>query len=191
MGELGKIILVILLSSIKFVAGPPFAYYDQRYEFSFFETVIYCVIGGMLGVVVFSYFSRALFAVWHHIMVLYKKFFGKREVFSAPLADVDEPLEIKYQYISRQESRRRVFTRRNRRIVSLWKRFGLAGIAALTPILLSIPIGTLIANSLVDDRRKILIYMFISILFWSLAMTSAFEILHVATLRDLGREVVR
>lgn len=179
------------MSSVKFVAGPPFAYYDQRYNFSFFETVFYCVIGGMLGVVVFSYFSQALFAVWHFIVAYFRKAFRKKEVFSKPVADVQTPIEINYEYVSRIEQNKRVFTKRNRRIVRIWKRYGLTGIALITPVILSIPIGTLIANSLVDDRRKILLYMFISILFWSVAMTSAFEMLHVATLKDLTREVAK
>lgn len=191
MGEFWKIVQVILLSSVKFVAGPPFAYYDQRYNFSFFETVLYCVIGGMLGVVVFSYFSQALFAAWHLIVAYYRKAFRRREVFSKPVADVDAPLEINYEYVSRSEQSKKVFTRRNRRIVRIWKRYGLTGIALITPVILSIPIGTLIANSLVDDRRKILLYMFFSILFWSVAMTTAFEMLHVANLKDLSREVVK
>ena len=66
MNELGKIILVILLSSVKFVAGPAFVYYDQRYEFSFFETIFYCVLGGMLGVFFFTYFSRKIISLWHY-----------------------------------------------------------------------------------------------------------------------------
>ena len=57
MSEFVKIILIILLSSVKFAAGPPFAYYDQRYDFTFFETVIYSLLGGMLGVWVFTFFS--------------------------------------------------------------------------------------------------------------------------------------
>ncbi|MBL0097380.1 MAG: hypothetical protein IPP46_13540 [Bacteroidetes bacterium] len=58
MGEFWKIIQVILLSSVKFVAGPPFAYYDKRYDFSNLETVLYSVIGGMLGVIIFTYLSQ-------------------------------------------------------------------------------------------------------------------------------------
>ena len=44
--EFWKIVQVILLSSVKFVAGPAFAYYNKQHEFTLPETVIYCVIGG-------------------------------------------------------------------------------------------------------------------------------------------------
>ena len=51
MQEIIKIIQVILLSSVKFLTGPTFAYYNKSYEFSFFEVILYSVLGGMLGVV--------------------------------------------------------------------------------------------------------------------------------------------
>ncbi|MFM7823352.1 MAG: hypothetical protein ACKPB3_06205, partial [Bacteroidota bacterium] len=57
MEELLRIILIILVSSVKFVAGPTFAYLDRDYGFTFFETVTYCVVGGMLGVWFFTFFS--------------------------------------------------------------------------------------------------------------------------------------
>ena len=55
MEELLRIVLIILVSSVKFVAGPTFAYLDRDYGFTFFETVSYCVAGGMLGVWFFTF----------------------------------------------------------------------------------------------------------------------------------------
>lgn len=191
MNELLKIIQVILLSSVKFVAGPPFAYYDQQYNFSFFETVLYCVIGGMLGVIIFSYLSKPFFAAEHWLVNKYHQIFRKKQRFSEPVADVDTPLEIHYEYIDKQARRRKVFTKRNRRIVRIWKKYGLTGIAIITPVLLSIPIGTIIANSLENDKKKILFHMFLSILFWSVTMTGIFELLHVASVKDLQEQVTQ
>ncbi len=189
MGEFGKIILVILLSSVKFVAGPPFAYYDQQYGFSFLETVLYCVIGGMLGVIAFSYFSVPLFRFWHWIQDQYHSLFRKQEIFEKPVADVGSEVKVNYEYIDRRARVKRIFTKRNRKIVKLWKNYGLLGIALVTPIFLSIPLGTLIANSLVNDRKKIMVYMFLSILFWSVAMTTLFAIFHANTVRDLQQQI--
>jgi hypothetical protein len=191
MNELLKIIQVILLSSVKFVAGPPFAYYDQQYNFSFFETVLYCVIGGMLGVFIFSYLSKPIFAMEHWLVNKYHQLFRKKQTFSEPVADVDAPLEIRYEYIDKQARRRKVFTKRNRRIVRIWKKYGLTGIAIITPVILSIPIGTIIANSLESDKKKILIYMLFSVLFWSMTMTGIFEILHVTSVKDLQEQVTK
>lgn len=184
MNEVWKIIQLILLSSVKFVLGPPLAYLDPRYNLSFPETVLYCVAGGMLGVIAFTFFSRALTMAWHWIRHQFKKLFRRREFFSEPVADVPGHLEVKYDYLSKGE-KPKLFTRRNRRIVKVWRKYGLFGIALITPVILSIPIGTLVANSLESKRRKILLYMFCSILFWTILMTSMFEFLHVNSLDDL------
>jgi hypothetical protein len=190
MPEFVKIILVILLSSVKFVAGPPFAYYDSRYDFTFFETVLYCVIGGMLGVVLFTFFSKPLFRFWHFLKHKYHSLFRRKQIFSDPVADVESPVEIHYEYIAGSRPKK-IFTPRNRKIVRIWRKYGLFGIALITPVILSIPIGTLIANSLVNSRRKIIIYMFFSVLFWSLTMTTMFELFHAGTIKDLQHRLVK
>ncbi len=58
------------------------------------------------------------------------------------------------------------FTRSNRFLVRVKRKFGLNGIAAITPIILSIPVGVLFALAFTHDKKKILISMFISVLFW-------------------------
>jgi hypothetical protein len=121
----------------------------------------------------------------------YHQLFRKKQTFSEPVADVDAPLEIRYEYIDKQARRRKVFTKRNRRIVRIWKKYGLTGIAIITPVILSIPIGTIIANSLESDKKKILIYMLFSVLFWSMTMTGIFEILHVTSVKDLQEQVTK
>lgn len=127
----------------------------------------------------------------HWLVNKYHQLFRKKQTFSEPVADVDAPLEIRYEYIDKQARRRKVFTRRNRRIVRIWKKYGLTGIAIITPVILSIPIGTIIANSLESDKKKILIYMLFSVLFWSMTMTGIFEILHVTSVKDLQEQVTK
>lgn len=191
MGEIWKIIQVILLSSVKFVAGPPFAYFDQRYNFSFFETVGYSVFGGMLGVYAFTFFSEKLHDIWLVIKFKFNDVFGEKEQFSKPVADIDIPVEIHYEYIEIKPDNKKVFTKRNRRIVKIWQKYGLSGIAIVTPIILSIPIGTLIANNLERDKKKIFLYMFISIFSWSVIMTSLFEIFHANNVMDLKEQLIK
>jgi hypothetical protein len=70
-------------------------------------------------------------------------------------------------------------------------KYGLSGIAIVTPIILSIPIGTLIANNLESNKKKIFLYMFISILSWSILMTSLFEIFHANNVRDLQEQITK
>lgn len=189
-----KFIQVVLLSSVKFVAGPPFAYYENSYDFGFIETILSCVFGGMLGVIVFTYLSAPILNAEQWIVrktrIFWHNLTHPVERFSRPNVDVDGDVEVRYDYVEQTEYKRRVFTRKNRRIVRLWKAFGLAGIALITPVILSIPIGTVVANSLVGNKRRIIAYMFLSILFWSLLMTSIFEILHIHTVKDLQLQVI-
>ena len=59
------------------------------------------------------------------------------------------------------------FTRTNRFLVSIKQKFGLGGIAAFTPIVLSIPVGVLFALALTHDKKKIMFSMIVSMLFWA------------------------
>lgn len=194
MDALWKFLQVVLISSVKFVAGPPFAYYENSYDFGFIETILSCVAGGMLGVMVFTFVSAPILRAEQFIVrtarTSWKRLFRRTQRFSPPRADIDAEVEIRYEYIERSEQKRRVFTKRNRRIVRIWKSFGLAGIAIITPVVLSIPIGTVIANSLESNKRRIIGYMFLSILFWSLLMTSIFEIMHIHSVKDLQEQVI-
>ncbi len=61
----------------------------------------------------------------------------------------------------------RRFTSSNRFLVKVKQRFGLGGVAALTPILLSIPVGVMFALALTHDKKKILITMLMSLFFWA------------------------
>jgi hypothetical protein len=189
MQEIIKIIQVILLSSVKFVTGPTFAYYNNSYEFTFFEVILYSVAGGMLGVFVFTFFSDKIQQLWMMIKLKFKKTFIPSNNYSEPTADVDTPLKINYEYINGNKNQKRIFTKRNRRIVSIFRKYGLFGITFLTPVLLSIPLGTIIANSLEKNKRKIFLYMFISILFWSTAMVSLFEIFHAKNVIELKEQI--
>jgi hypothetical protein len=184
MGEFGKIILVILLSSVKFVAGPPFAYLNQSYTFSIQETIIYCIVGGMLGVVVFSYWSKSIFSFINYLQAKIRGTKKKVAVFSDPTVNIDANVKVTYEYVVTTPEKK-IFTKRNRSIVKLWKKYGLVGIALLTPVILSIPIGTVLANSLVADKKKIFLYMFISISFWSIVMTFALDFFHAGNINDL------
>lgn len=63
------------------------------------------------------------------------------------------------------------FSKRNRIIVSVWGKFGLGGLAFLTPLLLSPMVGTILAVSFGESRKRILGAMFVSALFWGIALT--------------------
>ncbi|HMR55904.1 MAG: hypothetical protein IT213_16020 [Cytophagales bacterium] len=56
---------------------------------------------------------------------------------------------------------------------NFFKRYGLAGVAFLTPIILTPIGGTVLAVSLSSNREKILLYMLISACLWSVILTCA------------------
>lgn len=70
-----------------------------------------------------------------------------------------------------KQSKKRIFTKRNRRIVRIKKRYGLAGIALSTPILLSIPIGVFLAWRYYRNTKLKLAYLAGANFLWSVIYT--------------------
>ena len=133
------------MSTVKFVfGGVPLA---LGLGFSFFEAVTVTSLGGFVGVTVFVYTSDKLIA-----------YLKKRKI----LKQLENPNLL----------RKKSFTRTNKIIIIVKQRFGLLGISLLTPLLLSIPIGCFLAVRYFNDKQRILIYMFGSILFWSVSISS-------------------
>ncbi|GAA4426658.1 hypothetical protein GCM10023188_09020 [Pontibacter saemangeumensis] len=79
--------------------------------------------------------------------------------------------------VSKWLSRRRkaqqkpVFCKKSRRIVQVWSRFGVSGVAFLTPILFTPIFGTLVAALLGAPRKHIYVHMLWSSLFWGVTLT--------------------
>lgn len=61
----------------------------------------------------------------------------------------------------------KLFTKRTRNIIKIWQKFGVYGIAALTPILLTPIGGTIILASFGIPKNKIISVMFVSGLIWA------------------------
>jgi uncharacterized membrane protein len=148
-----EIVLIFLLSTVKFVFGAvPMA---LAAGFSFFEAVTVTSIGGMTGVTIFVFMSEKIVA-----RLKQRKLDKQHEKHEAP---------------------GKKFTRKNKIIVWVKMRFGLIGIAFLTPLLLSIPIGCFLAVRYFKNKHRILVFMFLSILFWSVSVSS-FKLLYNASL---------
>jgi uncharacterized membrane protein len=148
-----EIISVFLLSTVKFVFGAvPMA---LGLGFSFFEAVTVTSLGGITGVTIFVLMSEKIVAR-----------LKKRK------------MEKQHEH---PETRKKKFTKKNKIIVWVKMRFGLIGIAFLTPLLLSIPIGCFLAVRYFKNKHRILVFMFLSILFWSVSVSS-FKLLYNATI---------
>ena len=63
------------------------------------------------------------------------------------------------------------FTKRTRLAIRIWQRSGLAGIALLTPLILTPIGGTVLAVSFGVKRGQIVLYMLVSAILWSVIQT--------------------
>lgn len=116
---------------------------------NFFETLICTVAGGMLGVVVYLY-------LWDLITFVYRKFVPKKP----------------------KEGGIRI-NNTKRWIVKVIIKYELYGIAFLTPLLLSVPIGTLLAAAIEPSKWRIKLFMFFSFLGWTLLLYGAYALLGI------------
>jgi hypothetical protein len=147
MSDLLELLSVCAASMVKFAVAPFLSYGLDR---SFVETLITTSVGGCIGVVVFYRLSG-----W----------FMKR----ARLKRLHREIAIQHGVVV---ERQKVFTRTNRFIVRIKHGWGLKGLAALTPIVLSIPIGSIIAAKYFRHDRRTIPVMLSSVLIWSVVLSS-------------------
>jgi ABC-type antimicrobial peptide transport system permease subunit len=142
-----KFIGYFLGAAFKFLLVAPAAIVDLH--LNFIEAIVFCFTSGMTGVMVTLYLSKYIF-----------------QAFSW----------VKHKITGKHHKRTgKVFTPRKRRLVRFKKTYGLVGISLITPTLLSIPVGTLIAARLYShDRRHVYIYMAGSLAIWSLIFSAIF-----------------
>jgi len=155
-----KILIVFAVSSIKFLIAPALSF---SLGLNFLQTFLSTTSGGITGVVIFFFLSRWLLLLYARYFVFYTRKI-KKNIFG--FLKLEVPVEIPA----------RKFTRRNRFIIKIVRKYGLAGIVVLTPVILSIPIGTFLATRFYASNRYLLVYLISSVLFWSLLMSSAISL---------------
>jgi hypothetical protein len=135
--EILKAIPVYFSCMLKFILGPIGGYASGL---NLVTTILTTVFGMMTVVVLFTYFGN-----WLRTKVFHR--FRRNK--------------------SKSEARHKRSEARNKRFANIWKRYGLTGIALLTPIILTPIGGTLLAISSGSPKEKIIFYMFISASVWS------------------------
>ena len=80
---------------------------------------------------------------------------------------------MQHRQKQRRLRREPIFSKKSRNIIRVFRKFGMGGIAFLTPILLSPIGGTVIATLLGVPRQRIMLHMFWSALLWGTALTYA------------------
>ena len=72
----------------------------------------------------------------------------------------------------RQDKKKRVFRRRNRIIIHVKNRYGIIGLALISPSLISIPLGCLLAAKYFRNDKRAVPIFFSAVVFWSFVLTS-------------------
>ena len=108
------------------------------YKSNYFLALLSSCVGVVFGTVVFTYLFAGILKWWDNLK------FG---MFSS-------------------KHPKKVFTKFSRRVIRIKQRFGLTGIAILTPIFLSLPIGAFLAERFYKDKNKVITYLSISGIAW-------------------------
>jgi hypothetical protein len=110
--------------------------------YGFMKTFLLTSSGGISGILFFYYFGRIILSFW-------RKLFWRRNQLTEAKPDF-----------------------KKRVIVDFKNRYGLAGIAIASPILISIPVGAFVASRFFR-KKTTLLYMFFSVYLWSWLLTAA------------------
>jgi len=116
------------------------------YGYNYFMALLSSCLGAILGTVVFTYLSAGILKWWARLK---ERWFPSK-------------------------TPKRAFTKSNRRILGVKRRFGLIGIAVITPVLLSIPIGAFLAERFFKDKKKVILYLSVSGVIWCFVFYFAF-----------------
>ncbi|HMQ75342.1 MAG TPA: hypothetical protein PKE21_08520 [Flavobacteriales bacterium] len=120
------------------------------FGFTFLETFLWTAVGGCLGVLVFYRLSERL-TEWSR----------------------ERWLQGRARAHARGVALRRIFTRRNRWIIRLKHVSGYLGVAALTPLVLTIPLGSILAARFFHHDRRMVPALLVSVVVQALGVSAA------------------
>lgn len=135
---------MVILSGTKFLTAP---ITSLNIGFGYLETLLITTIGGVIGVIFFYYLSAGIAYLFGRIA----RIFIKNGAETKP---------------------KKKFTWKNKLIVKVKRDYGLIGLAAITPTLLSIPVGTFLASRYFNDQKKVITYLSASVVVWSVIVSS-------------------
>ncbi|MEI6764782.1 MAG: hypothetical protein WCM76_04015 [Bacteroidota bacterium] len=153
-----KLVQVVLMSGIKFIFAPPLSIESGL---NYFQTIGATTAGGIAGIFFFYHLSGGIIRLYRIIRPKVKA------LFIVPEATHENQQK-------HTNKRKKIFTWKNKLIVKIRSKYGMAGIVILTPILLSIPIGAFLANKYYSRNKNILLYLSASIIFWSFSISTIY-----------------
>jgi hypothetical protein len=154
-----KLIQVLFISGIKFLFAPFIAI---GYGFNYFQTVLLTTIGGIVGIYIFYFLSKWMIRQYNKYCPLIFSYFTSESVEKAKIILNCEP------------GSQKKFSRKSRLLINFRLKYGFIGIILLTPVLLSIPIGAFLAQKYYSKRNNVLFYLSISVVVWSLFISTFF-----------------
>lgn len=110
------------------------------FKYNFFKVFIVSCAGGITGNIIFTYLSASILK-WTHA----------------------------YKLKRNKDHKKIIFSKSTRRIIRIKHRFGLAGLAFITPII-SQPIGAFFAEKFFKDKKKVILYLSASVVLWSVML---------------------
>jgi hypothetical protein len=146
MKEFFEIFYIFLTSGLKFLLGPTQA---VAMGFKAWESILITSGGGITGVIVFYFSSKWIIKKLFN----YKK---KKREFKIKEGNWNPPKKFTYM---------------NKLIIKVKNRFGLTGLAIITPGILSIPFGTLLAVRYFSKNENTLKTLIFSVIGWSVFLT--------------------
>jgi hypothetical protein len=154
-----KFIQIVFLASVKYFLTIPYAILIGMD----YKTAAVAIITGGIGGFLFFYFMLKPIL---HLIPLIKQFIYRiiPEYFKKQFAD----------YYARWISPRKkaYFSRQSRLIVRIKRSYGMWGLIITTPVLLSIPIGAILARRYYSHHRRIVLYMMGSIMCWGILFSA-------------------
>lgn len=158
-----KYVSVFLIASVKYFWATPYSFGMKLNEW---ETLFFMETGGILGFLFFYYFFGFIFK---ELKLLWPAVYN----FTPVLFKVRFEMWVKRQKAKRINARK--FTKRNKIIIMMRRRYGMWGLVILSPIILSIPVGALLGNKYFRQDTHFIPYMIISILIWGVISVSFFS----------------
>lgn len=142
--ELVKMGGIFLLSTVKLLFAPGTSVASGL---SLGQTILVTSAGGITGILFFYYLGQWLMA---------------------RLGAYSERLRILRKQPAQQK---KLFNRKNRFIITIKRRYGLIGLALLTPCIISIPIGAVVAARFYHHDRLTVPLLIISVILWSVGLS--------------------
>ena len=113
----------------------------ERYGFNFRDSFFITTTGGILGILAFTFIGDFLAFIWRKVTSPFKK----------------DPTNKKFKWSTRF-------------IIRTKMRFGLMGVALITPSVISIPVGTFLLHRFYKRKLKNILALTACVLLWSITL---------------------